>query len=280
MLNHQLPPDARGAVRACVHLLLSAGLAGAVFLWDPALDLAVSRMLFDPERGLFPLAWNPALAHFTVLVQKVTYALPFLLAALWLAAMLWSKAAIAMRLPPHRVLLFLFLASVLAPGILASLVKDHFGRARPIQVTEFGGTLNFTSAFTVSGQCRRNCSFVSGDATSGFVPVAFALLARRRRNFYLCCAIGFGVLVGINRVLAGKHFLSDVVFAGLLSVLSIYGLYFWLIARRAAGVLWRPQDEVSKGGEGNFPLLSRVGSLILSFRNRRFGGQLRVRPPS
>src|SRR5947207_48272 len=71
------------------------------------------------------------------------------------------------------------------------------------------------------------------DAGGGFALVGFAFLlpAARIRRSAVAVAIGFGALVGLGRIAQGAHFLSDVVFAGLL----VYGvtalLYWWIVQR-------------------------------------------------
>ena len=44
-------------------------------------------------------------------------------------------------------------------------------------------------------------------------------------------ALGFGMLVGIGRIAAGAHFLSDVVYAGLIVVATSWLLYEAIVAR-------------------------------------------------
>jgi lipid A 4'-phosphatase len=87
------------------------------------------------------------------------------------------------------------------------------GRARPDEVTHFGGARTFTPAFVPADQCESNCSFVSGHAAFVFGGFAVALVARRRRATTLLVAV-LGGLAGLGRMLQGAHFLSDIVFAG------------------------------------------------------------------
>jgi hypothetical protein len=72
-------------------------------------------------------------------------------------------------------LLFVTLTIAIGPGLVANVVlKDNWGRARPHQIVEFGGTKRFSSAWALSDQCSKNCSFVSGDASFAVSLVAFA----------------------------------------------------------------------------------------------------------
>lgn len=106
---------------------------------------------------------------------------------------------------------YLAIVLVLGAGVIVNLAfKDTFGRARPREVAEFGGTKAFTPAFALSTQCRKNCSFSSGEGAAGFFSIAlFYALSRRRA--VLIAALTFGVTVSFARIAAGAHFLSDTV---------------------------------------------------------------------
>jgi lipid A 4'-phosphatase len=110
-----------------------------------------------------------------------------------------------------RKLAYLMMVLVLGAGLIVNVIlKDNFGRARPRDVEEFGGTLNFTPAFVVGSECDRNCSFASGDAAGAFFALAF-VLASRRRHAASAAGIGFGVLVSAARIASGAHWFSDTV---------------------------------------------------------------------
>jgi len=215
--------------------LYAAVLAGsaALFLLAPGVDLAVSRLFYDPQQG-FALAAAPAL-------QLVSIAIPWLT---WLIIAIVAAAALWLRLrgrPLWRLdrnaLIFLVATLAIAPGIVTNTVlKDHWGRARPYQVEAFGGTQRFTAAPLPADQCDHNCSFVSGHAALGFSLVAFALLATpgRRRNWAIGGALGFGALVGLARIAAGHHFLSDIVYAGLIVVGIAWLLHRWVVLNDGA----------------------------------------------
>jgi membrane-associated phospholipid phosphatase len=151
------------------------------------------------------------------------------------AAALWLAVA---RRPLWRLdlkaLVFLVAATALGPGLIANTVlKDHWGRARPYQTTEFGGARQFSPAPLPADQCERNCAFVSGHAALGFSLVSFALLLPLgwRRQAAIAGALAFGALVGLGRIAAGRHFLSDVVFAGLIVFATSWLLYRWIVLR-------------------------------------------------
>ena len=101
---------------------------------------------------------------------------------------------------------------------------------RPIHLVEFGGPHAFTPVFR-SGQCHRNCSFVSGEASSVYaLGFAIAMMARRRRAILMALAIFAGTVIGFIRIGQGGHFLSDIIFAGVLMAIVV-ALMHWLVFR-------------------------------------------------
>jgi lipid A 4'-phosphatase len=204
--------------------------ATALFLLLPQADLATSALFYDPQSGFALAGWGP--------VQAISAAVPWLVravlvlaagAALWLAAVgrpLWRL--------DRKAIVFIVAALALGPGLLTNTVlKDHWGRARPSQIAAFGGTAQFTAAPLPAAQCNRNCAFVSGHAALGFSFVGFALMLPRgrRRAGAQAATLGFGALVGLGRIAAGAHFLSDVVFAGLLVYGTSWLLHRWIVER-------------------------------------------------
>jgi lipid A 4'-phosphatase len=148
---------------------------------------------------------------------------------------------------------------VLGPGLLVnSLLKEHSGRARPVQTTLFGGTQAFTPAWTPADQCSTNCAFVSGHAAVAAWPVAGAFLARRRgtRRAWLAGGLLAGLAVGLGRMATGSHFLSDVVIAVLLVYLVCAACAAWLL-RPPASAAWpavpRPPDSPAGAAPASRP---------------------------
>lgn len=124
---------------------------------------------------------------------------------------------------------WLFMAACLGagPGLVANVVlKDQWGRARPSHVVEFGGHKTFTAALVPSRQCPRNCSFVSGEASSIFVLFYAAALIIPQWSIALAAAGTFGGLAaGVIRMSQGAHFLSDVIFAGVFMALTVLAVH-------------------------------------------------------
>ena len=105
-------------------------------------------------------------------------------------------------------------------------LKNLWGRARPGDVLEFGGESIFTSWYQLSNACKTNCSFVSGDASVGFSIVILYLITKNVLFLYL--SLVSGILLGFIRIMAGGHFLSDVLFAGLFTIiLNLIIIHFY-----------------------------------------------------
>lgn len=121
---------------------------------------------------------------------------------------------------------------VLGPGVMANLLlKSYWGRARPVNVMEFGGSADFTPALLATDACAANCSFVSGEASGATAAaVAIWLFSAPIPTLWLRnCVRGFAIAIAVVgsglRVVAGGHFMSDVVFA----VLIVTGLAVFLL---------------------------------------------------
>ena len=132
--------------------------------------------------------------------------------------------------------LFLVFCLVVGPGLVTNtLLKNNWGRARPIQVEQFDGAQKFTPVFVRSTACERNCSFVSGEAATIYASFfALAMIAYRRRNWLIRAGIIAGTASGFVRIAQGGHFLSDVLTAGIFMMLIALALH-WLIFVRFAG---------------------------------------------
>jgi lipid A 4'-phosphatase len=213
--------------------LAIAVVAGLAFGLYPQLDLDLAALFYDPATGwaLGGRGW--------VLVRNT---------ASWLIALIAAPAGIALvgkivrphkttLMPPrHAVLMLLTLA--LGPGLLANtILKDNWGRPRPIEVTEFGGPLKFLPWWDPRGPCPKNCSFVAGEPSGAFWTLAPAALTPPQwRALAYGAALAFGAAIGLVRAGGGGHFISDVVFAGVFMFLLIWVMHGLLLRWRKDGL--------------------------------------------
>lgn len=190
-------------------------LCVVIFLVWPEIDLSFSRRFYDPARGFYlGQEWWPQ--FFYHLLGHATFKLLAVFGALLAMVFLSGRHG----RPWRWRIVYLLIVLLLGPGLLVNvLLKDHWGRARPNQVIEFGGTSRFTPALVPSRECRRNCAFVSGHAALGFYPLSLGFVFPRWRRFWLAGGLGLGGVAGYFRILQGAHFLSDVVFA----FFAVYG---------------------------------------------------------
>lgn len=236
--------------RAALVTVLAIGfMVGLLCAVDPQLDLDLAALGFDTSRHLFVVnaqAW----------VQHIRTAARILIALLALPAVL---AIVLKLLWPHRPMLIearaaLFLLATLAlgPGLLTNLVlKDHWGRPRPIDVQQFGGDYRFRPWWDPRGDCPNNCSFVAGEPSGAFWTLAPAALAPPPLQAAAYgAALAFGIGLGAFRMAAGAHFFSDVAFAGVLMYLLIWTahglIYRWPATRLDEKAL---EDGLGRIGE-------------------------------
>ena len=219
------PTDpARGWLAA---LLLCAMIS---MVWSE-LDLAAARLFFRAGDGFF--LKDLGLFRFIhktmpwILIGGAVIAVLCGAVAAWRKRPLWGMTG--------RKAAYLAASLALGPGLVVnSLLKEHWGRARPSQIVDFGGIAQFTPAWRLTDQCAHNCAFSSGHAALGFWLVAVALLAPARwRGGAVGAAFGWGLVVGVARMAQGGHFLSDVVVSAAVTIVLSRWLFRRLVDRPA-----------------------------------------------
>jgi lipid A 4'-phosphatase len=203
-----------------------AAAVGLVFGLRPDFDLKLAALFFDPSRG-FWRAFDP----FYMRLHDVASGVVALVAMPAVAALVIKLVRPRRPLKiPGRAIVLMLLTLALAPGVLTNLVlKEHWHRPRPIDVTEFGGDQHFRAWWDPRGDCPANCSFVSGGPSGAFWTMAgAAVVPPQWRVLAYGSALAFGAAVGVLRMAAGAHFFSDVVFAGVFSFLVIWLVHGWL----------------------------------------------------
>src|SRR5262245_29183907 len=211
-------------------VLAIAAVAGLLFGLYPELDLRVARIFHAVET---PDHHGFALRYYPSLLQARDF-------GLWITAVLVAPAAgallIKLVLPrrkllmPGRAVVFLITTIILAPGIMANVIlKEHWGRSRPIDVTQFGGNQHFVAWWDRRGDCPTNCSFVSGEVAGAFWTLAPAVLAPPQwRALAYVAALALGTGTAALRMMFGAHFPSDVIFAGVFTYLIIWIAYAFI----------------------------------------------------
>jgi lipid A 4'-phosphatase len=242
--------------------LAIAVVAGGVFALWPQLDLDVSALFYDPATRTFA-AWK--WWWLDAARDAATAIITLLVAPAFLAAV--GKLVMPQRrmLIPGRAALFLIVTLAIGPGILANgILKEHWARMRPEDVTQLGGKHAFTPWWDPRGPCTENCSFIAGEPSGAFWTLAPAALAPPQwRLLAYAGALAFGAVMGVLRVAGGAHFVSDVIFAGVFMFLVIWTchglIYRWRRTRLSDAAI----EE----------LLQRLGDALTSFVRRLGGGK-------
>lgn len=209
--------------------LLFVAVVTAVFLAVPAIDLWFSN-IFHRQDGGFWLRRNAVLGFFRATNDAlVAIAVVALLASIAVKIARPEKAA---PVAPN-VVVYLISSLILGPLLLVNLIlKDHWGRPRPVMVDLFGGEAPYVEVWRVTNWCDRNCSFVAGEASSSAWLVAVALaLPKPYRPAAAAIALAYALLISLNRIVFGGHFLSDVLLSFGMTTLVILLVHRIVIER-------------------------------------------------
>ncbi len=219
--------------------LAVALVVGLIFGLYPDLDVRLARLFFGMGNRGFGLRIDPLMMGIREAIIWFITAFAGLVAAALVIKLVLPQTRL---LVPGRAVVFLLATLALGPGLFTNvLAKDHWGRPRPIDITEFGGDDRFVPWWDPRGGCPKNCSFVAGDPSGAFWMLAPAALAPTAwRPLAYSAALAFGAGVGLLRMSFGAHFFSDVVFSGVFTFLII-----WL----AHGLLYRwPRTRLTDDG--------------------------------
>jgi len=229
--------------------LAVGALVGVVFAVDPRLDIDLAALFFDPTTRTFIASSSAWVNH----VRDATSLLITLLAAPAFFA-IFGKLILPRRrmLIAGRAALLLIVTLALGPGVLAnSILKQHWARMRPMDVTQLGGSYRFTPWWDPRGPCPENCSFIAGEPSGAFWTLAPAVLAPPQwRPLAYGAALVFGAAIGVLRMAVGAHFFTDVVFAGVFMfvvVWTLHGLiYRWRPTRLTDAAIERPLAQAGE----------------------------------
>lgn len=248
--------------RTGLAIALTIGAAvGVLCAVDPQLDLDLAHISYNSNHNLFDINAQLWVQHARDGARLIVtlLVLPAFLALI--GKLIWPKRRMLIE---GRAALFLIATLALGPGIITNVIlKDHWGRSRPIDVQQFGGTDKFTPWWDPRGECPNNCSFVAGEPSGAFWTMAPAALAPvELQPLAFGAALIFGAAVGVLRIGGGGHFFSDVVFAGVFVYLEIW-LVYSLIYRWPATALSEDAIEMflvrmsERMGDGAAKLMRR-----------------------
>ncbi|WP_296509008.1 phosphatase PAP2 family protein [Rhodoferax sp.] len=224
-----MPPTVNNTPALFWQLVAASVVAALVPTLWPSLDLQAAALFVGETPAIASKswwwvewinAWVPAAFRVMLVVCAIG----------WLGAHLVQRYK-AWRLP----LAFVVCAGIAGPGAVVNWgFKEHWQRARPYQVENFGGTQQFSRATVMTDQCDNNCSFVSGHVACGFFFGSLMLIHARRRTRWLIAGTAAGLAIGFSRMSAVAHWFSDVLWAAPITLMTSW--LIWKILCKAYGV--------------------------------------------
>lgn len=236
------PASGQGAIRVETYLLthvfgmtlLLALLATAINY--SGLDIAVSRLFFDPASDGFP--WRASrvldmLGHRVVLVLPVGVAIAALAAAI---ASHWFAA-----LRPWRGALWAIALTCGLGQVIISQLKHYTALPRPYNLSMFGGYANYPHHFWAMSRKQAGGALPSNHAGAGYAMLSlyFAGWAMRLPAWRwggLAIGVGTGLVFSIVRIMQGAHFLSQTIWSACVMWAVASLLFYPLLTRPRPGL--------------------------------------------
>ncbi len=201
-------------------------------------DLKISHHYYIPGQGIDGKGFNSPypftlLYTFGTLPALLTFFLSFIILIFSCFSLNWEKW--------KKPTLLLVLSFSIGSGLMThAIFKDHWGRPRPKQLKEFGGTQDFRPYYlpNIFNQ-EPSKSFPSGHATMGFYFFSLALVGKRLHLKWLFWAgliisFGLGGILSWTRIIQGAHFLTDTLISALIMWCSAYYCDRCLYARKSS----------------------------------------------
>jgi membrane-associated PAP2 superfamily phosphatase len=209
-------------------VLVTLSLATVILYASTDLDITTVRPYYHPERAdAWPVAEHPFWRLFYRSAPWVTGSLAVAGVALLVIGMLREK-----KRQYRWYGIFLLLCVIIGPGLIINAVlKDHWGRPRPRQLVEYGGQLHYVLPLFPAGAHGK--SFPCGHCSVGYLYAVGWWLCRRRHPLLavlsLTAGLVLGTLLGIGRMAAGAHFISDAFWAALIAYGTAHILYYYIL---------------------------------------------------
>lgn len=193
------PLPARFYLKQFVLLILSA----MIFIWlsrSESLDMAISRLWFDPLTQQFPWkdnVWLDLINHRLLKQVVIGGGIVLLLAGVVRRQPRWILVALLMGIGP----------------LVVGVLKATSAHSCPWDLVEFGGkAVSYPLFGAVPANSGPGRCFPGGHASSGFSALAlfFLFYPRHARLAWACwwAALAVGMVMGFGQIMRGAHFLS------------------------------------------------------------------------
>ncbi len=130
--------------------------------------------------------------------------------------------------PYRNLAIVIVLLFVINPGLFVNITKPLCGRVRFRNLTP-PGYPEFTPWFAPPGPDLHNLSFPSGHTAMGWMVLPLLIPLRNKRTLIKVGGIiligGWGLFVGLSRIVVGAHYASDVLFSSGVAFIAVILLY-------------------------------------------------------
>ncbi len=199
--------------------------------FTPGIDLGLAHYFYRDGSFLthpfstFMYEYGQLPGQMAFLAAAVVYLLSFVIKA-------WK--------PLRSGALICILVMAIGAGLITNaLLKDQWGRPRPKQTIEFGGTQEFRPFYepNFNHQPEPSRGFPCGHCTMGFyffAPALIGIWTGRKRLAWISMgmALLFGIALSLARMAQGGHYFSDTLFAALVMWLTSYLCCYALLGER------------------------------------------------
>lgn len=162
-------------------------------------------------------------------VGGVDYAIAAVLGLIIFSAIAYGFSKIQRdKLRSYRQVAWLMIALVVVELIGVQAIKNIWGRPRFWSVNN--GDTSFVPWYVISGPAESNMfkSFISGHTANAFMMIFLYVIPspdnQQLRNKLLTFGLVWGSMTGLSRVLLGQHYLTDVTFGGVFTILAFFTL--------------------------------------------------------
>lgn len=208
-------------------ILIFLMLATTVLFWLTDLDRELAAIFYVPENDP-QQRWPYQYVGFVKILYD--YAFPF--------TVISGLTALTVYIVGHfhhytrrfqRRALYILLVIALGPGVVVNLiVKDHWGRPRPVHVQRFGGEYAYVPPAKIGHTPDK--SFVCGHCSVGYVFFVLYFLSQNHKALYFGMTLALAWVMGVTRMTSGGHFVSDILWSGYLVFLVAFALYYgWFV---------------------------------------------------
>tara|TARA_Y100001970_G_C14225379_1_gene855308 strand:- start:1147 stop:2313 length:1167 start_codon:yes stop_codon:yes gene_type:complete len=114
--------------------------------------------------------------------------------------------------------------------IVNIILKDHTGRPRPREITNFNGNLNYKPVLEV-GIPGKGHSFPCGHCSIAFTLTSGIVFFRRSVKFAIfsfSIGLAYGIAMSMARIVQGGHFLSDAIWSLGIVWLTLLVFYYFI----------------------------------------------------